>query len=70
MVHVGMIRNGQHSLFRGRLTQTPYLRQDVKVLLLEGVDVSTVKSFQRACYSHVELHATGLPQAKLKARIP
>ncbi|MBB6189172.1 phosphoglycerate dehydrogenase [Rhodanobacter sp. MP7CTX1] len=49
--------------------QTSYPRQDIKVLLLEGVSASAVESFQRAGYSHVELHATALPQDELKARI-
>jgi D-3-phosphoglycerate dehydrogenase / 2-oxoglutarate reductase len=49
--------------------QTSYPRQDIKVLLLEGVSASAVESFQRAGYSHVELHATALPEAELKARI-
>jgi D-3-phosphoglycerate dehydrogenase len=49
--------------------QTSYPRQDIKVLLLEGVSASAVESFQRAGYSHVELHAKALPQAELKARI-
>jgi len=49
--------------------QTSYPRQDIKVLLLEGVSASAVESFKRAGYSHVELHATALPEAELKARI-
>jgi D-3-phosphoglycerate dehydrogenase / 2-oxoglutarate reductase len=49
--------------------QTSYPRQDIKVLLLEGVSASAVESFRRAGYSHVELHATALPEAELKARI-
>lgn len=49
--------------------QTSYPRQDIKVLLLEGVSASAVESFQRAGYSQVELHAKSLPEAELKARI-
>ena len=49
--------------------QTSYPRQDIKVLLLEGVSASAVESFHRAGYSHVELHAKSLPEDELKARI-
>jgi D-3-phosphoglycerate dehydrogenase / 2-oxoglutarate reductase len=49
--------------------QTSYPRQDIKVLLLEGVSASAVDSFRRAGYSHVELHAKSLPEDELKARI-
>ncbi|RCS31144.1 phosphoglycerate dehydrogenase [Rhodanobacter denitrificans] len=49
--------------------QTSYPRQDIKVLLLEGVSASAVESFHRAGYSQVELHAKSLPDAELKARI-
>jgi D-3-phosphoglycerate dehydrogenase len=49
--------------------QTSFPRQDIKVLLLEGVSASAVESFRRAGYSHVELHAKSLPEAELKQRI-
>jgi D-3-phosphoglycerate dehydrogenase len=49
--------------------QTSYPRQDIKVLLLEGVSASAVEIFHRAGYSQVELHAKSLPEAELKARI-
>jgi D-3-phosphoglycerate dehydrogenase len=49
--------------------QTSYPRQDIKVLLLEGVSASAVDSFHRAGYSQVELHAKSLPEAELKQRI-
>ena len=49
--------------------QTSYPRQDIKVLLLEGVSASAVESFHRAGYSQVELHAKSLPEAELRARI-
>jgi D-3-phosphoglycerate dehydrogenase len=49
--------------------QTSYPRQDIKVLLLEGVSASAVESFHRAGYSQVELHAKSLPEAELKQRI-
>ncbi|MDW2980735.1 phosphoglycerate dehydrogenase [Rhodanobacter sp. KK11] len=49
--------------------QTSYPRQDIKVLLLEGVSASAVENFRRAGYSQVELHAKSLPEDELKARI-
>jgi len=49
--------------------QTSYPRQDIKVLLLEGVSASGVEVFHRAGYSHVELHTKSLPDAELKQRI-
>lgn len=49
--------------------QTSYPRQDIKVLLLEGVSDSAVENFRRAGYSQVELHAKSLPEDELKRRI-
>ena len=49
--------------------QTSFPRQDIRVLLLEGISASAVDVFQRAGYSHVELHAKSLPEDELKARI-
>ena len=49
--------------------QTSYPRQDIKVLLLEGVSASAVEVFHRAGYSQVELHAKSLPEDELKRRI-
>ena len=45
--------------------QTSYPRQDIKVLLLEGVSASAVEGFHRAGYSQVELHVKSLPEAEL-----
>jgi len=49
--------------------QTSYPRQDIKVLLLEGVSATAVESFHRAGYTQVELHAKSLPEDELKRRI-
>ena len=48
---------------------TSYPKQDIKVLLLEGVSPSAVESFHRAGYSQVELHTASLPDAELKEHI-
>ena len=49
--------------------QTSSPRQDIKVLLLEGVSASAVENFRRAGYSQVELHAKSLSEDELKRRI-
>ena len=49
--------------------QTSYPRQDIKILLLEGVSASAVESFRRAGYTQVELHTKALPEDELKRRI-
>ncbi|HEV7122570.1 MAG TPA: phosphoglycerate dehydrogenase [Rhodanobacter sp.] len=49
--------------------QTSFPRQDIKVLLLEGISASAVEVFHRAGYSQIELHAKSLPEDELKARI-
>jgi D-3-phosphoglycerate dehydrogenase len=49
--------------------KTSFPKQDIKVLLLEGVSRSAVDSFHRAGYSQIEYHEKALPEAELKARI-
>ncbi|WP_130617825.1 phosphoglycerate dehydrogenase [Dyella amyloliquefaciens] len=49
--------------------KTSFPKQDIKVLLLEGVSRSAVEAFQRAGYSQIEFHEKALPEADLKARI-
>ncbi|MDP1698962.1 MAG: phosphoglycerate dehydrogenase [Xanthomonadaceae bacterium] len=49
--------------------QTSFPRQDIKILLLEGVSASAVESFKRAGYTQIELHAKALPEDELKRRI-
>ena len=49
--------------------KTSYPKQDIKVLLLEGVSRSAVESFHRAGYQQIEFHEKSLPEADLKARI-
>jgi D-3-phosphoglycerate dehydrogenase len=49
--------------------KTSYPKQDIKVLLLEGVSQSAVESFHRAGYQQIEYHGKSLPEAELKARI-
>ncbi|WP_243041683.1 phosphoglycerate dehydrogenase [Dyella sedimenti] len=49
--------------------KTSFPKQDIKVLLLEGVSRSAVETFRRAGYSQIEFHEKALPEAELKARI-
>ncbi|MEO9078035.1 MAG: phosphoglycerate dehydrogenase [Rhodanobacter sp.] len=49
--------------------QTSFPKEDIKVLLLEGLSASAVEQFHRAGYSQVELHAKSLPEAELMERI-
>ncbi|WP_430388304.1 phosphoglycerate dehydrogenase [Dyella sp. 20L07] len=49
--------------------KTSFPKQDIKVLLLEGVSRSAVEVFHRAGYSQIEFHEKALPEAELKARV-
>lgn len=49
--------------------KTSFPRQDIKVLLLEGVSRTAVEVFERAGYSHIEYHEKSLPEAQLLERI-
>ena len=49
--------------------KTSFPKQDIKVLLLEGVSRSAVESFRQAGYSQIEYHEKSLPEDELKVRI-
>ena len=49
--------------------KTSFPRQDIKVLLLEGVSRTAVEAFERAGYTNIEYHEKSLPEAKLLERI-
>ena len=49
--------------------KTSFPKQDIKVLLLEGVSRSAVESFRHAGYSQIEYHEKSLPEDELKLRI-
>jgi D-3-phosphoglycerate dehydrogenase len=49
--------------------QTSFPKEDIKVLLLEGISATAVEQFHRAGYSQIELHAKSLPEAELKERL-
>jgi D-3-phosphoglycerate dehydrogenase / 2-oxoglutarate reductase len=52
-----------------RMKKTSFPKQDIRVLLLEGVSRSAVDVFQNAGYSQIEFHEKSLPEAELKQRI-
>lgn len=49
--------------------KTSFPKQDIRVLLLEGVSPTAVETFRAAGYSNIELHAKSLPEDELLARI-
>jgi len=51
------------------MKKTSFPKQDIRVLLLEGVSPSAVDTFKAAGYSQIEYHEKSLPEAELKRRI-
>ncbi|RZA17784.1 MAG: phosphoglycerate dehydrogenase, partial [Lysobacteraceae bacterium] len=49
--------------------KTSYPKQDIKVLLLEGVSPSAVDTFRAAGYSNIVTHAKSLPEDELRKAI-
>ncbi|WP_295935638.1 phosphoglycerate dehydrogenase [uncultured Xanthomonas sp.] len=49
--------------------KTSFPKQDIRVLLLEGISQTAVDVFRTAGYSQIELHAKSLPEDELKQRI-
>jgi D-3-phosphoglycerate dehydrogenase / 2-oxoglutarate reductase len=49
--------------------KTSFPKQDIRILLLEGVSPSARESFRRAGYEQIEYHQKSLPEAELKRRI-
>ncbi|HVK51715.1 MAG TPA: phosphoglycerate dehydrogenase [Pseudoxanthomonas sp.] len=49
--------------------KTSYPKQDIRVLLLEGVSQTAVETFQAAGYTQIEFHEKSLPEDELKKRI-
>ena len=49
--------------------KTSYPKQDIRVLLLEGVSRTAVETFQAAGYTQIEFHEKSLPEDELKRRI-
>lgn len=49
--------------------KTSFPKQDIRVLLLEGVSPTAVETFRAAGYTNIELHAKSLPESELLERI-
>ena len=51
------------------MKKTSFPKQDIRVLLLEGVSRTAVDTFEAAGYTQIELHDKSLPEDELKRRI-
>lgn len=51
------------------MNKTSFPRSDIRVLLLEGVSQTAVKSFRDAGYTQIEFHEKSLPEAQLAERV-
>lgn len=49
--------------------KTSFPKEDIRVLLLEGVSQTAVETFKAAGYSQIEFHEKALPEDELKKRI-
>jgi len=51
------------------MQKTSFPKQDIRVLLLEGISQSAMDTFTAAGYSRIETHPGSLPEDELKVRI-
>ena len=51
------------------MAKTSYPRDEIQVLLLEGISATAVETFHNAGYTRIELHAKALPPEQLAQRI-
>ncbi|MBL6751541.1 MAG: phosphoglycerate dehydrogenase [Nevskia sp.] len=51
------------------MTTTSFPKQDIKILLLEGISRTAVESFRQAGYTNIEYHEKSLPEARLAAAV-
>ncbi len=51
------------------MKKTSFPKQDIKVLLLEGVSRTAVETFKSAGYTNIEYHEKSLPEAELAAAV-
>jgi D-3-phosphoglycerate dehydrogenase len=51
------------------MNKNSFPRGDIRVLLLEGVSQTAVKSFKAAGYTQIEFHEKSLPEAQLAERV-
>ena len=51
------------------MKKTSFPKQDIRILLLEGISQTAIDTFQAAGYSQIEQHAKSLPKDELMRRI-
>ncbi|MEO8011031.1 MAG: phosphoglycerate dehydrogenase, partial [Dokdonella sp.] len=51
------------------MKKTSFPKQDIRVLLLEGISRSAIETFQAAGYTQIDFHEKSLPDDELKRRI-
>ncbi|MCX7555873.1 phosphoglycerate dehydrogenase [Xanthomonadaceae bacterium JHOS43] len=51
------------------MKKTSFPKQDIRILLLEGVSASALETFRAAGYSQIDFHEKSLPEDELKKRI-
>ncbi len=51
------------------MKKTSYPKQDIRILLLEGISPTAVDTFRAAGYTRIEQHAKSLPEDELRRRI-
>ena len=51
------------------MKKTSFPKQDIKVLLLEGISASAVDTFRASGYTRIETHPKALPEAELRRAI-
>ena len=49
--------------------KTSYPKQDIKILLLEGISPNAVETFRAAGYGNIVTHAKALPEDELRKAI-
>ena len=49
--------------------KTSYPKQDIKILLLEGISANAVETFRAAGYGNIVAHAKSLPEDELRKAI-
>ena len=52
-----------------KMKKTSYPKQDIRILLLEGISPSAIDVFRAAGYTQIEQHAKSLPEDALRRRI-
>jgi D-3-phosphoglycerate dehydrogenase len=51
------------------MTSTSFPKEDIRILLLEGISRTAVESFRQAGYTNIEYHEKSLPETRLAAAV-